>query len=101
MTFVALTTLTLMIMSVSQHDILDETIERRLLLVAMPAVFYWWFLYGIHLHYKRFVAMFLDLTAHRAATVVRLRRLLVAARLSADEIEEWLGRVPPVPSNSR
>jgi hypothetical protein len=71
-----------------------------LLLAMVAAVYALWLFVGVRFEYKKTAAMFLNLAEHRAATISRLKTLLVAADLNDDQVQEWLDRVPPLPSHS-
>jgi len=72
-----------------------ETIDL-LVLGVVAAVYALWLFVAVKYEYKKSVAMFLNMAEHRAATVARLKTLLVAAGLNDDQIREWLCQVPSV-----
>jgi hypothetical protein len=73
---------------------------QALLLLLLPVLYTVWLFMTVNYEYKRTVGIFLNLDKHRTETVARLEKLLVAGGLDNDQAQEWLRRVPPVPSPS-
>jgi hypothetical protein len=69
-------------------------------LFFIPVLYMCWLLIIVNFEYNRTVRIFLDSDKHRTETVARLEKLLVAGGLDNDQVQEWLCRVPPVPSPS-
>ena len=71
-----------------------------MLLLLLPVLYTFWLFMTVNYEYKITVGIFLNLYKHRTETVARLEKLLVAGGLDNDQVQEWLRRVPPVPSPS-